>query len=106
MSNINYFAGWSTSDLFSFIQLSNSWTHSRPILFENRYGYTTEIHNYIASLFFGPLTELFGAYGLFAGLLILLFIAARRSLMFVDRGVEGWTARRIAFARGRNAVAR
>ena len=87
-----------TSDLFTFIQLSNGWMHGRPILFENQYGYTTEIHNYIAILLFGPLTELFGAYGLFAGLLILLFIAARRSLVFVDRGVAGWTARRIVFA--------
>ena len=43
------------------------------------------------------LTEFFGAYGLFAGFLLLLFLAARSSLLFLDRSLAGWTHGRIIF---------
>ncbi len=87
-----------TSDLFTFLQASNSWTYGRPLLFENQYGVLTEGHNYYTILAFGPLTKLFGAYGLFAGFLLLLFLATRSSLLFLDRGLPGWTHTRIVFA--------
>ena len=86
-----------TSDLFSFLQASNSWMYGRPLLFENQYGVLTETHNYYAILAFGPLTKLFGAYGLFAGFLLLLFLSTRSSLLFLDRGLSGWTHTRIVF---------
>ena len=87
-----------TSDLFTFLQASNSWMYGRPLLFENQYGVLTEGHNYYTILAFGPLTKLFGAYGLFAGFLLLLFLATRSSLLFLDRGLPGWTHTRIVFA--------
>ena len=71
--------------------------YGRPLLFENQYGVLTETHNYYAILALGPLTKLFGAYGLFAGFLLLLFLAARSSLLFLDRGSSGWTQTRIVF---------
>ena len=71
--------------------------HGRPLLFENQYGVATESHSHYTVLAFGPLTELFGAYGLFAGFLLLLFLAARSSLLFLDRGLAGWTHSRIIF---------
>ena len=86
-----------TSDLFSFLQASNSWMYGRPLFFENQYGVVTESHNYYAILAFGPLTKLFGAYGLFAGFLLLLFLAARSSFLSLDRGLSGWTDTRIVF---------
>ena len=86
-----------TSDLFLFLQASNSWMHGRPLLFENQHGVITGSHNYYTILAFGPLTKLFGAYGLFAGFLLLLFLAARSSLLYLDPGVSGWTHARIVF---------
>ena len=56
-----------------------------------------EPNNYYTILAFGPLTKLFGAYGLFAGFLLLLFLAARSSLLYLDPGVSGWTHARIVF---------
>ena len=86
-----------TSDLFTFLQASNSWMHGRPPFFENQYGILTETHANYTILAFGPLTHLFGAYGLFAGFLLMFFLAARSSLLFLDRGLSGWTHTRTVF---------
>ena len=87
-----------TSDLVSFVQLSNSWMYGWPLLYENQYGMVSEAHNYYTILAFGPLTKVAGAYGLFAGFLLLLFVAARRGLLVINRRERGWTHRRIVFA--------
>lgn len=66
------------SDLYSFLEMSRSWLDGRPLLYENAYGYHAAIHSFYLLLAFAPLTLPWGAYGLFAGLVLLELLAVAR----------------------------
>jgi len=65
-----------TFDLFSFVQMSRGWLRGHALLHENGYGNHGQVHNYYTILVFGPLSQLWGAYGLFLGHMLLLLGAA------------------------------
>jgi len=62
-------------DLFVALQVSQSWLMGRPLLWENRWGPDSVIHNYFVTPLLGPLTLHWGAYGLFVANAALLFLA-------------------------------
>ncbi len=62
-------------DMFSFLQMSNSWIDGRPFLAEN-VSYTNALnHNHYGVLLWFELTYFWGAYGLFMQQLLLLTIS-------------------------------
>jgi hypothetical protein len=62
-------------DLFVNLQVSESWLLGRPLAWENRWGPNSVLHNYYVTPLLGPLTLLWGAYGLFIAHGTLLFVA-------------------------------
>src|SRR4051812_34735661 len=77
MAKVGLFKGLQyTFDLFGFVQMSRGWLRGHPLLFENGWGNPAQIHNYYTILAFSPLSQLWGAYGLFVGHTLLLLAAA------------------------------
>ena len=56
--------------------MSRGWLRGHALLHENGYGNHGQVHNYYTILVFGPLSQLWGAYGLFLGHMLLLLGAA------------------------------
>jgi hypothetical protein len=69
--------------MFSHLQISQSWLRGKPLLYENRYGDHSKIHNYYFTLLLGVFTVPLGAYGLVIAQSVLLFV----SLLMVWKSV-------------------
>jgi hypothetical protein len=82
-----------TSDLFAWIQLPRNWLQGRPFFYASGPP-SAVVHGYYLSPLLGPLTNAFGAYGLFAVHAALLLAAFRAA----DRLLAPDLGRRAAFA--------
>jgi hypothetical protein len=82
-----------TSDLFAWIQLPRNWLQGRPFFYASGPP-SAVVHGYYLSPLLGPLTNAWGAYGLFAVHAALLLAAFRAA----DRLIAPDFGRRVAFA--------
>lgn len=72
-------------DLFSTVQIGNSWMHGKPLLYENAAGYHARIHNYYFTLLTGVFTYFWGAYGLFVWYFIFMLLGAYFIIMLFSK---------------------
>lgn len=77
-----------TSDLFSFVQMSNSFLRGRPLLHENCFG-AHRVHNNYLILLLAPLSLPWGAPGIFLGSVGLSFASWAAALLTAARDGAG-----------------
>lgn len=80
-----------STDLFSNVQISNGWLQGKHLLFENRFGEHSKIHNYYLLPLMGFLTLWTGPFGLFIIHITVFFIGATLLWDFACNTLAGKT---------------